>query len=92
MTTQILTGGLAAAPFLIVRCVYGIIEYTRRDWLDSQFNPVFGSAVTFSLMALLMEYIAICIWLVVGYTTPADRGVRAARTGSSDVDTKEQMG
>ncbi|KAK5168340.1 uncharacterized protein LTR77_006909 [Saxophila tyrrhenica] len=67
---KILMGGLATAPFLIVRNLYGILEYAQHDWATGHWSPVFGSAVLFALMALLMEYVAICIWLWVGFTTP----------------------
>ncbi|KAK3056265.1 hypothetical protein LTR09_002772 [Extremus antarcticus] len=83
---RIFTGGLAAAPFLIVRNLYGILEYTKKNWATSEWSPVFGSAVTFAFMALLMEYVAICMWLYVGYTIPPDRGARSA--GQRDVETK----
>jgi hypothetical protein len=71
---QILLGGLAAAPFLIVRNVYGILEVVMENSANSTWSPVYGSTVAFACMALLMEYIAICIWLWVGYSLPPDRG------------------
>lgn len=39
-------------------------------------DPLYGNVVAFALMALLCEYIAICIWLYVGFSMPPDRGVR----------------
>ena len=71
---------------MIVRNLYGILEYTEKEWATSKWSPVFGSAVIFALMALLMEYVAICIWLWVGYTTPPDRGV--GRVEQQDVEAK----
>ena len=77
---QVLRGALLASPFLIVRCVYGIVEvicgYGSRTW-----SPLVGSVVLFALMALLMEYIAICIFFYVGYTTPPDRGATHTAQG-----------
>jgi hypothetical protein len=37
-------------------------------------NPLYGSAVAFATMALLVEYIAVIIYLSVGFSMPPDRG------------------
>ena len=73
---QILKGVLLATPFLIVRNVYGILEVVF-EYRSSKWSPVYGSTVAFALMALLMEYIAICIYVYVGLSIPPDRGVGA---------------
>lgn len=72
---QILLGGLMASPFLLVRTIFGILETATENDPDSIWHPIYGSALAFGLMALLMEYIAICIWLWVGYMMSPDRGV-----------------
>ncbi len=68
---------MLAAPFLIVRNVYSLIEVISDETIEGTWSPVYGNAVAFALMVLLMEYVAICIWLYTGYTMPPDRGVRA---------------
>lgn len=72
----ILQGALLAAPFLIVRNIYGILEIGNQSNLKSIWDPVYGSAVAFALMALLVEYIAICIYFFIGLSMTPDRGVQ----------------
>ena len=73
---QIIKGTLLAAPFIVIRNIYGHLEVSFENNLESVWSPVFGNAVAFALMALWMEYIAICIYFYVGYSLPPDRGVR----------------
>ncbi|KAK0733038.1 hypothetical protein B0T26DRAFT_745134 [Lasiosphaeria miniovina] len=63
---------LIASVFLAVRIVYGLLgvfepkgDFTQV--LRSQWNPLFGSAVAFSLMALLPEYLALCCYFKLGF-------------------------
>lgn len=70
---RILRASLMASPFLILRTVYGILEVAEQDVLNTIWSPLFGSAVAFALMALLPEYIAICLWFYTGYTIPPRR-------------------
>lgn len=70
---KILRANLIASPFLILRTVYGILEVAEQDVLNTIWSPLFGSAVAFALMALLPEYIAICVWFYTGYTIPPRR-------------------
>ena len=73
---QVLRGTLIAAPFIILRCVYGILEVVS-GYTSSVWSPIFGSIPAFVLMALVSEYIPICIWLYIGYSMPPSRGVGA---------------
>jgi hypothetical protein len=75
--TQVLYGSLLAAPFIVLRCIYGILGVVYGLY-STLWSPVFGNVVAFALMGLLCEYIAICIWLYIGFSMPPDRGVRAA--------------
>ncbi|OTA05831.1 hypothetical protein A9Z42_0065410 [Trichoderma parareesei] len=76
----ILRGGLLAAPFLIIRTVFGLLEVALQDSVSSPFNPVTGNAVAFALMALLPEYVVVLAHLYTGFSIAPDRGV-VAREG-----------
>ncbi|POR37946.1 Uncharacterized protein TPAR_01857, partial [Tolypocladium paradoxum] len=76
---RVLSGSLVASPFIVVRTIYGILEVVFQNDGATKWNPVYGSAVAFALMALLMEYIALCLYLFTGYSIPAGRGLAAAR-------------
>lgn len=78
---------MVAAPFIILRCVYGILEVVY-GFTSSLWSPIYGNVVAFALMALLCEYIAICIWLYIGFSMPPDRDVRRA-PASGNVGQKE---
>ncbi|KAK4235352.1 hypothetical protein C8A03DRAFT_36807 [Achaetomium macrosporum] len=57
---------LVAAPPLCVRAAYGIIGVavaSGNNILTSSWSPLFGSATAFGLMALLPEYIVLCIYI-----------------------------
>ena len=74
--TQVLYGSLLAAPFIVLRCIYGILGVVY-GYSSTLWSPLFGNVVAFALMGLLCEYIPICIWLYIGFSMPPDRGVRA---------------
>ncbi|KAH6658154.1 hypothetical protein BKA67DRAFT_557303 [Truncatella angustata] len=86
----VLGGALVAAPFLIARNVYALLYYGTNyyssvgngllEYHTSIWNPIVGSTVLFALMALLTEYIAICIYFYVGFSLPPDRGVAVNST------------
>ncbi|CAG9983615.1 unnamed protein product [Clonostachys byssicola] len=71
---RVILGALASGPFLVVRCVYGILQVTFEFDRGTTWNPLYGSAVAFAMMALLVEYIAVIIYLSVGFSMPPDRG------------------
>lgn len=57
---------LIAAPFLALRTAYGILgifEATGANMFTSMWSSLFGSATAFALMALVPEYIIICIYV-----------------------------
>lgn len=58
---------------MMARCVYGLLQVAFP--LFSMWNPLYGSAVAFALMALLVEYIVVGIFFYIGFSTPPDRGV-----------------
>ncbi|KND94044.1 hypothetical protein TOPH_00926 [Tolypocladium ophioglossoides CBS 100239] len=80
---RVLIGSLIASPFIMVRTIYGILEVVFQNDRATKWNPVYGSAVTFALMALLMEYIALCLYLFTGYSIPPGRGLAASRDAGS---------
>lgn len=72
-------GALVATPFLTLRTIYGMLEVIFEYSSVSIWSPVYGSAIAFALMALLTEYIAICIYFYVGFFISPDRGVATSR-------------
>ena len=74
---KVLTGSLVASPFIMVRTIYGILEVVFQNDHATTWNPVYGSAVAFALMGLLMEYVALCVYLYTGYSIPPGRGLAA---------------
>lgn len=81
-------GVLLAEPFLLVRSIYGILQVTFEFTSGTVWNPVYGSAVAFALMALVTEYIAMGIFFWVGFSIPPDRGVSRLRD-SEDIDAQK---
>jgi hypothetical protein len=65
-SSQIVKWLLVASPFLTLRTAYGmlgIFEATGANLLTSMWSSLFGSATAFALMALLPEYIIVCIYI-----------------------------
>jgi hypothetical protein len=63
---QIVKWLLIASPFLALRTAYGmlgIFEATGANMFTSMWSSLFGSATAFALMALLPEYIIVCIYI-----------------------------
>lgn len=59
---------LLASPFLALRTAYGIIgvfEATGARLFTSMWSSLFGSATAFALMALLPEYVVVCIHIYI---------------------------
>lgn len=57
---------LAMLP-LFLRAIYGLLYVFIDNSIYSTWNPLFGSAVAFALMALLPEYIVLCIYIYLGF-------------------------
>ncbi|KAK7921503.1 hypothetical protein PG985_009525 [Apiospora marii] len=60
---------LTSSPFLCIRAVFGVIsvfEAAGANIRTSIWSPMFGSALLFSLMALLPEYIVLCVFVYLG--------------------------
>lgn len=65
-SVQYLKWGLVASVFISIRTVYGLLSVflaSGNHILTSIWSPLFGSAVAFSFMALIPEYIALCIYI-----------------------------
>ncbi|KAM7203353.1 hypothetical protein V8F33_002344 [Rhypophila sp. PSN 637] len=61
-----LKGALLASIFICIRTAYGLIgifEASGANILTSIWSPLFGSAVAFCFMALVPEYIALCVFI-----------------------------
>lgn len=63
---------LLASPLIAIRIAYGILGSFNDIY--SMWDPVFGSALAFGLMALLPEFIAICIFVHLGFYSIKHRG------------------
>jgi hypothetical protein len=74
---QIITYSVLATPFIIVRAVYGVLYTLNSSDLFSYWSPLYGNAVVFAIMALLMEYIALLIYIAIGLVIPPSRGGQA---------------
>ncbi|KAK8861835.1 hypothetical protein PGQ11_008070 [Apiospora arundinis] len=77
---------LISSPFLCVRAVFGVIsvfEAAGANILTSIWSPMFGNALLFSLMALLPEYVVLCVFVYLGFhrISTADRYGLIAQKG-----------
>ncbi|GAB0146932.1 hypothetical protein EsHS_00007316 [Epichloe bromicola] len=84
---RVLRGALLASPFITVRIIYGIIEAGRFEdrvtvWLPIYDDPQTSSIIMFFFMALVMEYIALIVYLWSGFSIPRN-GTEAEATGQS---------
>jgi amino acid permease len=64
--SQIVRWLLLVTPFLALRTAYGMLgmfEATGANMFTSMWSSLFGSATAFALMALLPEYIIVCIYI-----------------------------
>jgi hypothetical protein len=60
-------------PFLMVRTAYGLLYAFQEDTVFGFWNPLFGSAPVFGIMALLPEYIVLWIYIYLGFYRIKDR-------------------
>jgi hypothetical protein len=67
---QIITYSIVATPFLLVRAVYGLLYAVSSHDLFSTWSPLYGNAIVFAFMALVMEYIALWLYITVGLLMP----------------------
>jgi hypothetical protein len=58
-----------------VRTIYGLLQVAFEFDIGNIWNPVVGSVAAFTLMALVVEYCAVGIYLYVGFSMPPGRGV-----------------
>ena len=61
----------ASTPFLACRLLYSVIGAFASQ--SSVFNPVTGSAVLMGIMAILMEFIVVTLYLLAGFRAPVIR-------------------
>lgn len=54
-------------PFIFVRTVYGVLYAFNSSSIKSFWNPLFGNAIAFALMALLPEAIMALIYVYLGF-------------------------
>ncbi|KAI0125251.1 hypothetical protein BJ170DRAFT_696766 [Xylariales sp. AK1849] len=58
---------LAITPALLLRTAYGLLYVYTSDDIFATWDPLFGSAVAFTLMALLPEYIILLVYTYLGF-------------------------
>ena len=70
---------------MIVRIAYAFLSVFQTDSLDSMWDALYGSAGIFVAMALLMEYIAVLLFIAVGMLIPNvnKKGLRPANASSA---------
>jgi hypothetical protein len=89
----LLKGISAAVPFLLVRVIYSVISVFSNSNLHSKWSPLYGSVGIFVGMALIMEYIVVCIYIGVGISIPYSRDEnRHHNTGSNGGGVKGLLG
>ncbi|KAL1965849.1 hypothetical protein VTN77DRAFT_5170 [Rasamsonia byssochlamydoides] len=83
----ILKGASSAMPFFVVRLTYAFLSIFRP--LDLTWSALDGSVAPLVVMALLMEYIVVCIYLLVGFSIPpasANEQRQSVECGNDGVD------
>ena len=69
----LLYAAAASLPFLLVRDLYNILQAFRVD--TYLFNSSMGSVAVYGVMAILMEFIVVILYLAAGWQAPKiDRG------------------
>lgn len=68
---QLLIGISCALPFLLVRVLYTFLS-TLQTSLRSNFSPIFGSLTLYVVMSVVMEFLIVLIYTIVGLKTPVD--------------------
>ncbi|KAF3014501.1 hypothetical protein E8E14_011265 [Neopestalotiopsis sp. 37M] len=58
---------LITTPLIMLRAIFGLLYAFTSNNVFSTWNPLFGSAVAFALMALLPEYIALMTYIYLGF-------------------------
>ena len=59
---------LAAMPFIVIRITYLYLSVYRPS--DSRWNDLSGDIGPLVVMALLMEYVVVCILIATGFAIP----------------------
>ena len=54
-------------PFLVVRIAYAFLSVFDANDLHSKWNDLYGSVAAFVIMALIMEYIVVLVYLSIGF-------------------------
>ena len=63
-------------PFLVVRIAYAFLSVFDTDGLQSKWDDLYGSVAAFVIMALIMEYIVVVIYLSVGIRIPPVKRIK----------------
>ncbi|GIK06695.1 hypothetical protein Aspvir_002345 [Aspergillus viridinutans] len=77
-----------AIPFIIVRIAWLFLSIYHPD--DKRWSNLGGDIGPFVVMAALMEYIIVCIYIGTGFMIPATKGV--TRDGDQELEQAERAG
>jgi hypothetical protein len=78
----VLKGMGLAVPFIVVRIAWLFLSIYHPD--DKRWSNLSGDIGAFVVMAALMEYIVVCIYIGTGFMIPATKGV--TRTGDQELE------
>jgi hypothetical protein len=72
----VLKGMGLAVPFIVVRIAWLFLSIYHPD--DKRWSNLGGDIGAFVVMAALMEYIVVCIYIGTGFMIPATKGLTRA--------------
>ena len=64
----LLYAAAASIPFLIIRIIFNVLQTYQVD--NSRFSSVMGSVAIYAVMAILMEFFVVLIYLAAGWKAP----------------------
>ena len=66
-------------PFIAVRIAYALLAVFSADGLHSKWNDLYGSVAAYVIMALVMEYAVVLIYLSIGIRIPPVKSMTSER-------------
>jgi len=85
LACQYAIGFVLAIPLLALRTAYGLLQVFYLDTLAQPWNPIYGSAVSLVLMALLPEYIILVMYIGLGFRRAGSCSQQSADQNSEAV-------
>ena len=66
-------------PFIAVRIAYALLAVFSAGGLHSKWNDLYGSVAAYVIMALVMEYAVVLIYLSIGIRIPPVKSMNSER-------------